>query len=112
MMIRKRLAGEVQYNDGQFIEIQTVGTEGIEKSLLIETIQVDRSETTDTPEQFQRRFPIGMWLEICTTMELRSHHAPDAELCTAPGLLMTDKRHGVPLWFVRPDCHCFRRPIS
>src|SRR5262249_32619038 len=83
MMIRKRLAGEVHYNDGQFIEIQTVGTEGLEKSLLIETIQVDRSETTDTPEQFQRRFPIGMWLEICTTMELRSHHATDAERTTS-----------------------------
>jgi hypothetical protein len=83
MMIRKRLAGKVQYNDGQFVEIQTVGTEGLEKSLLMETIQVDRSETADTPEQFQHRFPGGMWLEIWTTMEFRSHDALNPKQATS-----------------------------
>jgi hypothetical protein len=30
-MISERLEGEVQYNDGQFAEVLTLGTEGIDK---------------------------------------------------------------------------------
>jgi hypothetical protein len=31
MIICTRVQGEVGYNDGQFAEVQTVGTEGIDK---------------------------------------------------------------------------------
>jgi hypothetical protein len=40
MMIRKRVEGKVEYNDGDFAEVQTVGTEDIEKDLLLDTIQL------------------------------------------------------------------------
>jgi hypothetical protein len=76
MIIRKRVEGKIQYNDGQFAEIQTVGLEGPEKGLHIDDIQVDRSETHDTPGQFQRRFPVGMWLDITTTTEFRLRESP------------------------------------
>jgi hypothetical protein len=42
----KRVQGEIEYNDGEFAEIQTVGIEGIEKDLLLETIQVHRGDTS------------------------------------------------------------------
>ena len=42
MKVYKRLKGEVEYNDGQFVEIQTVGTEGHEENILLETIQLRR----------------------------------------------------------------------
>ena len=45
---RKRVHGEVEHNDGEFAEIQTVGIEGIEKDLLLETIQVHRCDTDDS----------------------------------------------------------------
>ena len=70
MKVRKRLAGEVQYNDGQFAEIQTVGTEGLEKNLLLDTIQLHREDTDDTPREFERRFPVGMRLDLWTTIEV------------------------------------------
>jgi hypothetical protein len=31
MVVKERVEGEVQYNDGNFVEVQTVGTEGIER---------------------------------------------------------------------------------
>ena len=72
MVVRKTEAGEVHYNDGEFAfaEVQTVGIEGIEKNLLLETIQFHRCDTQDTPEGFQRRFPVGMRLGILTTTEI------------------------------------------
>jgi len=70
--IRKKVEGQVLYNDGEFAEIQTSGIEGIEEGLLLETIQTHRPDTGDSPEQFQRRFPVGMWLEIITTTEITS----------------------------------------
>lgn len=70
MVIRKRVEGEVLYNDGDFTEIQTYGVEGIEKDLLLETIQTHREDTSDTLEEFQRRFPIGMCLDITTIIEI------------------------------------------
>jgi hypothetical protein len=65
-----RVRGEVEYNDGEFAEIQTVGIEGIEKDLLLETIQVHREDTTYSHEQFQHILPVGSWLDICTTIEV------------------------------------------
>ena len=74
MIIRTRVEGEVQYNDGQFAEIQTVGTEGIDENLLLDTIQLHREDTDLSLEQFQRGFPVGMWLDIWTTTEVRPRH--------------------------------------
>lgn len=68
--VRKRAEGEVQYNDGQFAEIQTNGVEGIEEDLLLETLQIHREDTDDTESEFKRRFPVGMWLDILTTTEI------------------------------------------
>ncbi|HEY4930889.1 MAG TPA: hypothetical protein VII23_04895 [Terriglobales bacterium] len=70
MLASKRVAGEVEYNDGEFAEIQTIGIEGIEKNLLLETIQIHRGDTHDTPEEFQLRFPVGVRLCIVTTTEV------------------------------------------
>jgi hypothetical protein len=67
---QKRVHGEVEYNDGEFAEIQTVGIDGGEKDLLLETIQVHREDTTYSPEQFQDKLPVGSWLDICTTIEV------------------------------------------
>ena len=70
MVIRKRVEGQVLYNDGEFTEIQTNGIEGMEEGLLLNWIQTDREDTGDTPEEFQRRFPIGMWVDIVTITEI------------------------------------------
>ena len=67
---RKEVRGEVLYNDGDFAEIQTIGTEGIERGLLLGTIQIHRSDTDDAVV-FQRRFKIGTRLHISTTIEAR-----------------------------------------
>ena len=68
--VRHRVEGEVQYNDGQFADIQTNGIEGIEKDILLETIQIHRENTEDTESEFKHRFPVGMWLDIHTTTEI------------------------------------------
>ena len=70
MLTSKRVGGEVEYNDGEFAEIQTFGTEGVETDLLIETIQIQRSDTEDTPAKFRQRFPVGMRLGILTIVEI------------------------------------------
>ena len=31
MIITKKVSGEVDLNDGEFVEVQTIGVEGIEK---------------------------------------------------------------------------------
>jgi len=70
MIVHKKVQGEVEYNDGQFAEVQTAGMEGIEKNLLLDTIQIHRSDTNDSPEDFQKRFPVGMLLDILTITEI------------------------------------------
>ena len=70
MVVRKRVEGRIDYNDGEFAEVQTVGIEGIEQDLLLKTIQIQREDTNDTPDEFQRRFPVGMWLDILTTTDI------------------------------------------
>ena len=67
MIIRKQVAGQVGFNDGYFAEIQTVGTKGVEKDLLLDLFQISVEDTTDTVEEFQLRFPVGMWLDVTTT---------------------------------------------
>jgi len=74
MLTSKRVEGEVEYNDGEFAEIQTIGIEGIEKNRCLETIQIHRGDTENTPEEFQRRFPVGLMLGILTTTEITVPH--------------------------------------
>ena len=69
MIVTKRVEGEVEFNDGEFAEIQTYGIEGIEKDLLLKTVQIHREDTEDTSDEFQRRLPVGTLLEIITTTE-------------------------------------------
>ena len=70
MMARKRIQGEVVYNDGEFAEVETYGLEVYEEDLFLNTIQLHVEDTGDTPEQFRQRFPVGMWLHIWTTLEV------------------------------------------
>jgi hypothetical protein len=67
---QKRVRGEVECNDGEFAEIQTVGIEGGEKDLLLETIQVHREDTSYSCDQFRDKLPAESWLDICTTVEI------------------------------------------
>jgi hypothetical protein len=67
---QKRVQGKVECNDGEFAEIQTVGIEGIEKDLLLETIQKHRDDRLYSRAQFQGKLLVGSWLEICTTIEV------------------------------------------
>ena len=60
-----RVHGEVEYNDGDFAEIQTVGIEGMEKDLLLETIQVHRNDASYTCDPFKDKLPVGSWLDVC-----------------------------------------------
>jgi len=76
MLASKRVEGEVEYNNGEFAEVQTIGIEGIEKDLLSETTQIHRCDTEDTPEEFQQRFPVGMRLNILTITEITKKRAP------------------------------------
>ncbi len=70
MITSKRVEGEVDYNDGLFAEVFTYGIEGIEKNLLLETIQLHIEDTDNTPEAFQQRFPVGTKLSILTRTEI------------------------------------------
>jgi hypothetical protein len=70
MLTNKRVEGTVEYNDGEFAEVLTYGIEGIEKDLLLETIQIHREDTEDMPEYFQRRFSAGWRLSIVTSTEI------------------------------------------
>ncbi len=72
LIFRKRVQGEIEYNDGEFAEIQTVGIDGIERNLLLATIQVHRDDTSHTCEQFQQELPVGSRLDVCTTIEVRT----------------------------------------
>lgn len=70
MVIRQRVEGEVEYNDGEIAEVQTFGIEGIDTDLLLETIQIHREDTNNTPEQFQSGFPVGTQLSIVMITEI------------------------------------------
>jgi hypothetical protein len=70
MIITKKVAGEVSLNDGEFAEVKTIGIEGIEKNLWLDTFQIHRQGTDDTPDQFRRRFSIGTRLDITTTTKI------------------------------------------
>ena len=69
MIVTKRVEGEVQFSDGEFAEVQTYGIEGIEKDLLLQTVQIHREDTDKTSDEFQKGFSVGTVLEIITTTE-------------------------------------------
>jgi hypothetical protein len=69
MVIRKRVEGKVEYNDGEFAEVLTFGIQGIEKDLLLDNIQTHCCDTEDMPDEFEHRFPVGMRPGILTITE-------------------------------------------
>jgi hypothetical protein len=76
MVINKKTKGEIDYNDGEFAEIQTSGIEGSEEDLLLETLQIHRGNASCSPEEFRQRFPAGMRLDVVTTTEI----TPESDL--------------------------------
>jgi hypothetical protein len=52
------------HDDGELAEIQTVGIEGIEKNLLLETIQMHWGDNSYSCEHFQDKLPVGARLDI------------------------------------------------
>jgi len=59
------------------------GTEGLKEGLLPHTIPLHREHmTTDTPEEFQRRLPVGRRLDIWATTEYRSQEEGTTTLVT------------------------------
>jgi len=75
MVIRKKVKGVVEFNDGDFAEVQTVGIEGIEKNLLLWKIQLHRENTNDSRPEFQHSFAVDTWVDIWSTIEVRSQRA-------------------------------------
>jgi len=71
MTMTKKVEGEVDYNDGEFAELKTIGIEGIENGLWLGTMTIQRDTTEETVEAFLQRYPVGMRLEIVTTTEIR-----------------------------------------
>ena len=70
MFTSKRVEGQVEYNNGELAEVVTIGVEGIEKGLWLDTIWISSSDTSDTAEQFRDRFPVGASLCIQTITEI------------------------------------------
>jgi hypothetical protein len=70
MTTHKRVEGRVRYNDGFFASVEISGVEGIEEGLFLATIQFHIGDTSDTPEEFRQRFPVGTWWNISTTTEI------------------------------------------
>jgi hypothetical protein len=71
MITSKRVEGEVQHNDGMYVsKFRPSESKEFEEDLLLRTIQIQRCDTENTPEEFQRRFADGMRLSIVTTTEI------------------------------------------
>ena len=70
IVISKRAKGWVDHNNGEFAEVRIIGITGIEKDLWLETIQLHREDTNEAPEEFQRRFPVDMWLDVLVTADI------------------------------------------
>jgi hypothetical protein len=84
MVITKEVEGVVDYNDGEFAEVKTIGIEGIDEGLWLGTMQIHRPNTEDTPEEFRQRYPVGMLLEIVTTTEITPLSDSSDDLNTWP----------------------------
>jgi hypothetical protein len=48
MVMRKKVEGQIDYNDGEFAKVQTIGIKGIEKDLWLGTLQIHRRSTAKT----------------------------------------------------------------
>lgn len=81
MITTKRVEGEVDYNDGDFAEVKTIGIEGEEKELWLGTLQIHREDTQDTPREFRERFSVGTQLDIVVTTAIttKSNTAGDSD---------------------------------
>jgi hypothetical protein len=86
-----RVHGEVEFNDGEFAEIQTVGIEASETDLLLESIQVHREDTGYSCEQFRDKLPVGSWVDICTTIEVTTLESDTDDLDEA-GQVASDRQ--------------------
>src|SRR5664279_4829901 len=95
MIVRKQVEGAVQYNNGEFAEVDTIGIEGLEKDLLLETIQVHRCDTEDTSEEFQRRFPVDVRLDILTITEIARNRVRRALQSNSGGSSSPELRRSV-----------------
>ena len=95
MVIRKRVEGEVHYNDGWFAELFTYGTEGIDEGIEQEMIQLHCQDTEDTPEEFQHRFPVGMMLTILTITQVAKKRVQRALQTDSAGPASPELRRSV-----------------
>ena len=71
MITHKTVDGEVVYNDGSFAEVETSGVEGGEACFFLGTVQLHVEDTEDTPQEFQRRFPVGTRCILAQRPKLR-----------------------------------------
>lgn len=62
MIVTKKVEGEVDYNDGEFAEVRTIGIEEIKNGHWLGTMQIHRANTEYTPDEFRQRYPVGMRL--------------------------------------------------
>jgi hypothetical protein len=85
IIIRKRVEGEIKYNDGEFADVQTNGIEGHEKNMLLDTIQIYRHDTSESSDEFRQRFLVGMWLDIVLTTEINPQSWIEGNM-TAPNV--------------------------
>jgi len=68
------------HDDGELAEIQTVGIKGVEKNLLLETIQMHRGDNSYSCEQFQDKLPVGTRMDICATIDVTTLEADTHDL--------------------------------
>ncbi|SRR6266567_4265692 len=80
MVVTKKVMGTVEYNDGEFAEIQEFGVEGIETCILLDQIQVHRCDTGYNTGEFKRTFCVGTLLDISTTIEVKPTSKTASEL--------------------------------
>ena len=84
MIVTKKVEGEVDYNDGEFAEVKTIGIEGIENGLWLGTMQIHRANTEYTPDEFRERYPVGMLIQIVATTEIRPVSQSPLDLSKCP----------------------------
>lgn len=74
----RELLPPVAFNNGEFAVVEINGTKGVEKGLFLRTTQISPEDTNDVShEEFQQRFPVGIWLDITTITEITP--APEQE---------------------------------
>jgi hypothetical protein len=84
VIVTKKVEGEVDYNNGEFAELKTIGIEGIEDGLWLGTITIHRENTGCSSEEFLQGFVVGELLEIVTTTEITPLSKSSDDLNTWP----------------------------